>query len=160
MNPAVRIRKVEETDLMRIFGFYFDLFRKSYRGVSQEGLRRLMDTQRERVERAVKARTGYVAEVAGNPVGCAFFDYEADRVYLEQLYVMRHFRRLGLGKELLKSVARASACRGQPITLFLPTDNEEYTHAKKFYESQGFNIIPDSHKRKMILPREHVSALC
>ncbi len=47
MNPAVKIRKVQDRDLMRIFGFYFDLFSESYDGVTGEGLRRLIDIQRE-----------------------------------------------------------------------------------------------------------------
>jgi len=115
---------------------------------------------KERVEKAVRVGTGFVAEVGGNPVGCAFFDYEAGRIYLEQLYVMKHFRRLGLGEKLIKEVAKKATTRAYPVTLFLPTEKEKYQNARTFYERFGFRVIPDTHGRKMILAREQVRDLC
>ena len=56
-----------------------------------------------------------IAEVGGEPVGYALYypGYDTDRatrgVYLADLYIMARFRRRGVGRMLMRAVARA--CR-------------------------------------------------
>ncbi len=82
-----------------------------------------------------------LAEWNGNPAGFAlyFFNYSTWQgkpgLYLEDLFVLPEFRKLGIGKALLKEMARVAASNGCGRLVWQVLDWN--TPSIRFYESLG-----------------------
>ena len=85
-----------------------------------------------------------IAFADGAPAGCATWQrsYSTFRgretIYMEDISVLPPFRRLGIGKALLKAVARMAVARGAgAVTWLMMGWNEE---ARRFYGGHGAEI--------------------
>ncbi len=85
-----------------------------------------------------------IAFWSGAPAGCATWQrsYSTFRgretIYMEDISVLPPFRRLGIGKALLRAVASMAVARGAgAVTWLMMGWNEE---ARRFYEGHGAEI--------------------
>jgi len=85
-----------------------------------------------------------IATIEGEPAGCAIWQrsYSTFRgretLYLEDLSVLPQFRRRGVARELLKSVARLALSRGVPAVTWLMMQWND--GARRLYAEAGAEI--------------------
>jgi len=144
MNIEIRKAEAEDVEaiveLMREFAEFENL--SMYFEVTHEKLYDAMFGERGFVE-------GVVAYAGGRTVAYALFfpNFASFRgqvgYYLEDLYILDEFRRLGLGDRILRSIARYAKAQGfQRIDFQVLEWNES---AIKFYEKRG--AIRDNDER-------------
>lgn len=78
----------------------------------------------------------FVAEIAGEIVGCVLTGYDGRRAYLYHLAVAEKYRRLGIGRRLLEKTERAVGEMGVAkihLTVF-----KKNLSAKNFYTGLGY----------------------
>ncbi len=77
----------------------------------------------------------WVAEVDGRPVGFVALGSRAGAVYLQHIYVLPEYQRLGVGTELM---THAKARRPDGFRLWVFQRNEG---ARRFYEKHGLHLV-------------------
>lgn len=89
-----------------------------------------------------KKQHGFMINIDNNPAGYIFCDYHTNEITktsvltIMSLGVLEEYRRVGLGRTLLKSVFELF--QGEDIYLHVSTKNP---HAQELYMSEGFIII-------------------
>lgn len=76
------------------------------------------------------------------------FCYETDTVEITELYVMPKFRRLGVGKGLLREAAVFFA--KQPIEALELLTGDDNLNAQEFYQVMGFSPSGELHYRRRL----------
>ncbi len=100
-----------------------------------------------------------IAEFEGGPKGYALFFHNFSTflgkpgLYLEDLYVKQDARRHGIGKALLKALARIAKDRDCGRFEWSVLDWNQ--PAIEFYEKLGANILPDWRVARMLRPGIH-----
>jgi ribosomal protein S18 acetylase RimI-like enzyme len=131
----VNIRSPLSGDLMRLIGFYGGLFSELFR-ISPDLVQKL---QRRAMNSILShEREIIVADVAKSPVGYAAYCFGQGVTYLDHLYVMPHFRRIGVGSKLLEEVAQDSLCNSSFRICLQLNDDSGKDAAIRFYEQYGF----------------------
>lgn len=104
------------------------------------------DSLKEAIFKRQRA-TVFLAEIQGKAVGFAlcFFSFSTfvgqETMYLEDLYVLPTYRGHGIGKALLKAVAKEAAMHGSPRLDWVCLNWNKSAIA--FYESLGADALKD-----------------
>jgi ribosomal protein S18 acetylase RimI-like enzyme len=139
------LRPVVAADAATIAELHATSWRSAYRGmlrdeyldgdIAAERLRTWMG----RLAATSDAQYGFLAEIAGEPVGFVFLYGRADETWgtlVDNLHVRPGLKGRGIGRRLLEAAARETLARfpGDPIHLFVYEANAA---ARRFYASVG-----------------------
>lgn len=141
--PAVEVRRVQERDLMRIFGFCECLFGDVLSIMKPRDRERKLRSFMEGLETTAKKGTGFIGLSAGTPQAYLSYLVHPGNLFIEHLYVHPLFRGYHLGSSLVREAARVALFEDALLELKLPQrTSEDYLAARKFYINLGFNFVP------------------
>ncbi len=156
-----RLKQEDLNQLGRLLGFQLQLYDDIFRITDEKSRVKKLRFQKSKLEQHIKNRTGFVAVLADNPQACLLYEEQSPKFYISDLFVQKHLRGLGIGRNLISQLAKHARIRSWGIYLHLPSRNSQhYEHAKRFYESLGFEFrsgyySPD----KMTIKPENLSDL-
>jgi GNAT superfamily N-acetyltransferase len=141
---AVRLRPAQKTDVPVILGFIREL-------AAHEGAEQVPAATAKRLEHWLFGERAcaevVLAEVGGYPVGQALFYHNfctslaQPGLYLEDLYVQPRMRGKGIGRALLRHLARLALQRGcSHLEWAVLADNHD---AVAFYRALGARFLSD-----------------
>ncbi|MBI2629511.1 GNAT family N-acetyltransferase [Candidatus Pacearchaeota archaeon] len=162
VQSDIKVRNIENTDWARVTGFHYHLYSDIYTELDLEGKDRHIVSHNQMLMKAVNKKWGFVADVSGISQGYALFELTERRVHVREVYVSPEFRRIGIGKRLMKSIGLNANYYPCDILLELPgRDIPEFEKARKFYESLGMTFISGNKERcdRMILKAENLHKL-
>jgi len=134
---GVRVRTFDqERDTRAVYGLVQDAFRDNERHTAES----FEEWQAFMIDReAFEPGLWFIAEAAGEIVGCVLCPNYEDEGWIRQLAVARDWRRRGLGTALLRQAMAEFSRRGRR-ELGLVVDSWNRTGAKEMYERAGMTV--------------------
>jgi len=90
----------------------------------------------------------YVAEDNGKIVGCAGLKIYRGKPRLKRMYILKSYRRKGLGQKFLNKVLKY--CKDKKYKKIILSTTPQMKKARQFYEANGFKRIKEDKKKNMI----------
>lgn len=137
--PALDVRRIQQFDVLRILGFYQELFKDILPLLGKEREEQKLREEISKIEKAAIQNKGFVALSAGAPQGYLLYDFN---FRIQQLYVNKFFRGQHFGSALVREVAKEALDSNSWLTLKLPQrTHPDYKNTRKFYKNLGFEFV-------------------